>query len=46
MKSKRRFEPTGKNLDFMQIIEWQCRQLARVLLRKESEIKPYLWGGN
>ena len=45
MKSKRRFEPTEKNLDFMQIIEWQCRQFARALLGKEREIKPYLWGG-
>ena len=44
MLSKRQFAPEEKRLDFKQIIEWQCRQFARVILGKESEIKPYLWG--
>jgi CRISPR-associated protein Cas1 len=46
INTKRRFEPVGKALNFHQIIEWQCRHFARVLLGKEPEFKPYLWGGN
>lgn len=46
IKSTREFAPSGRRLDFDQIIEWQCRQFARVLIRKEPTFRPFLWGGN
>jgi|TARA_Y100000294_G_scaffold170394_1_gene182664 CRISPR-associated protein Cas1 len=45
LRAKRQFDYAGKSLDFRQIIEWQCRQLGRVLMGKESRYKPFLWGG-
>ncbi len=46
VKSRRHFEPADKKLDFMQIIEWQCRHFARVLTGRDEAFTPFLWGGN
>lgn len=45
LRTKRRYAVVGKSFDFKQIIEWQCRHLARVLLEKEKTYKPFIWGG-
>ncbi len=46
VKSRRRFKPAEKNLNFMQVIEWQCRHFARVLTGRDAEFMPFLWGEN
>lgn len=40
----RKYAPAKKSLNFKQILEWQCRHLARVLVGKEPWYRPFLWG--
>ncbi len=44
LSAKQTHANSGKSLDFKQIIEWQCRQLARVVLHKEPVYKPFIYG--
>lgn len=45
VRTRRRVEREGKVLDFKQTVEGECRHLARVLLEKVEEFRPFLWGG-